>query len=570
MDGATSSLSPFQPASEPLAAPMPRSPAGWLPFLWSRVLFAGAEEPAGPWRWRSLLILLAVPAVLLYPCLSFHLFEPDESRYAEIPREMLLRGEWVVPYLQGEPYLDKPPLLYWLVAASYRAFGVQVWAARLVPALAVQFCILATYFLGRRSVGERAAFAGALMLGLTPGLLGMGRLLLMDGLLTLWTTLALLTAFEAIRGPRLRWGWWLAAAAASGLGVLTKGPVALVLLVPPLWLHRRLSGSGSRAGRRGWAVFAAVLLAVTAPWFAAICLRIPAFAGQFLWQHNLHRFLAPAIHPHGVWFYLPVVLAGLFPGTLIAIPFMRFLLSGDESVARRRTPAWGFLLLAGGWCLFFFTLSAGKLPTYVLPAFPPLALALGHVLAQGRWAASRTPVVVAAACFGLFVAAHYAALPWYARYRSPMGRPEEVVRRCADLATPVVCYPRNCDSVSFYLRRDDLRNYRSKDIEDLRAFVRKHPRTVILCTHRHSLRGLHELLPPEIHVVDEVHFGLQDIPGVPRSIMRPLAVLMGETALGLCDLAVVERRDATGLPRGPHARNYPGGREKKESSPAPQ
>jgi hypothetical protein len=123
-----------------------------------------------------------------------------------------------------------------------------------------------------------------------------------------------------------------------------------------------------------------------------------------------------------------------------------------------------------------------------------------------------------------------------------MGRPAEVVRRCADPATPVVCYPRNCDSVSFYLRRDDLRSYRSKDIEDLRAFVRAHPRTVILCTHRHSLRGLHELLPPEMHIVDEVHFGLADIPGLPRPVMRPLALLMGETALGLCDVAVVERR----------------------------
>ncbi len=532
MDGATLS-----------ASPLPGAPGAWLPFLWARVLFPGAARDAvEPWQWRSLLVLLIVPAVLLYPCLSFHLFEPDESRYAEIPREMLLRGEWVVPYLQGEPYLDKPPLLYWLVGSSYRLFGVHVWAARLVPALAVHLCLLAVYFLGRRSVGERAAFVGALLLGLTPGFLGMGRLLLLDGLLTLWTTLALLTAFEAVRGPRLRWGWWLAAAAASGLGVLTKGPIALVLFIPPLWLWRRLSGTGCRAGVRGWGVFWGVVVAVTVPWFAAICLRIPAFGGQFLWQHNLHRFLAPAIHPHGVWFYVPVVLAGLFPGTLLTVPLVRFLLSGEESVARRRTPEWGFLLLAGGWCLFFFTLSACKLPTYVLPAFPPLALALGHVFGHSRWAASRAPVLVGTICFGLLAAAHYLALPWYARYRSPVGRPAEVVRLCADPATPVVCYPRNCDSVSFYLRRDDLRNYRSKDIEDLRAFVRAHPRTVILCTHRHSLRGLHELLPPEMHISDEAHFGLEDIPGLPRSLMRPLALLMGETALGLCDLAVVERR----------------------------
>ena len=113
---------------------------------------------------RSLLILLVLPALLLYVSMSFPLFEPDEGRYAEIPREMMVRGEWVVPYLQAEPYLDKPPLLYWLVTLSYRAFGTHVWAARLVPALAIHLCVLLTYLFGRRILGERAAFYGALML----------------------------------------------------------------------------------------------------------------------------------------------------------------------------------------------------------------------------------------------------------------------------------------------------------------------------------------------------------------------------------------------------------------------
>src|SRR5689334_22049318 len=124
------------------AASLPRSLADWIPFLWSRVLFPGGScRPSEPCRLASLLWLLLLPGLLLYPCLSFHLFEPDESRYAEIGREMLQRGEWVVPYLQSEPYLDKPPLLYWLIEASYLLFGVQVWAARLVPALAVHGCV---------------------------------------------------------------------------------------------------------------------------------------------------------------------------------------------------------------------------------------------------------------------------------------------------------------------------------------------------------------------------------------------------------------------------------------------
>src|SRR5437588_1188385 len=144
--------------SDPSTAPLPRSFLSCRPLAWSCVLFPAAALDRTACRWPALLLLLHLPGLLLYPCMSFYLFEPDESRYAEIPREMLQRGEWVVPYLQGEPYLDKPPLLYWLIEASYMLFGVRVWAARLVPALAVHGCVLLTYFFGRRSVGERAAF----------------------------------------------------------------------------------------------------------------------------------------------------------------------------------------------------------------------------------------------------------------------------------------------------------------------------------------------------------------------------------------------------------------------------
>jgi 4-amino-4-deoxy-L-arabinose transferase-like glycosyltransferase len=490
----------------------------------------------------GLILVLVLPAVLLYPRLDFHLLEPDESRYAEIPREMLWRGDWIVPHLNGEPYLDKPPLLYWLVGGSYQAFGLHVWAARLVPVLAVHGSILLVYFFGRRWLGGRAALYGALVLTLAPGFVSMGRLLLIDGLLAFWMTLGLFAGFETLRGERLRWGWWLTAAAACGLGILTKGPVALLLLVPPLWLQRRLAGCTLTLRPGAITAFLAIALGIALPWYVAVCLRTPDFVRHFIWEHNLMRFLAPFDHQRGVWFYGPVLLLGLLPATLLLVPFVRFLLTGDETTAGRRTPELGFLLLAGGWCVLFFTLSGCKLPTYVLPAFPPLALALGYFLAQSRWNRSRVPAIVATGAFIILALGHHVALPWYAAYRSPMGRPEEVVRFCTDPTVPVVCYPRPCDSVAFYLRRDDLRNYRSKDIEDLRDLVRRHPRIVILCTHRHSLRGLRQLLPPEVSVVDETHLGLSDIPGVPPRFMKVLARLMGETALGLCDVAVVEPR----------------------------
>jgi 4-amino-4-deoxy-L-arabinose transferase-like glycosyltransferase len=471
--------------------------------------------------------------------------------------------------LQGEPYLDKPPLLYWLIEASYAAFGVTVWAARLVPALAVHGCVLLVYFFGRRSLGERAALWGALGLGLAPGFLSMGRLLLMDSLLTLWTTLALLSAFEAVRGERLRWGWWLLASLACGLGVLTKGPVALVLLLPPLWLQSWLTGSGCRIGRAAALVFALVVLAVTLPWYIAMSLRVPAFARDFFWEHNVRRFLAPFAHEHGIWFYAPVLLGGLLPGTLLLVPFLRFLFSSDPTRAARRTVELSFLLLGGGWCVFFFTLSQCKLPTYIMPAFPPLALALGYFLVNSRWQISRLPRFTAGGAFVLLALGHHVVTPWYAAYRSPVGRPVDVRRLCADKSTTVVCYPRNCDSVAFHLGRDDLRSYRSKRIDDLRALVRLRPRTVILCTHRHSLQDLHQLLPPDVRIVEEVRLGLTDIPGVPPRLMKVLVQLMGETALGLCDIAVVEPgwRHPGAAPTMPVPEVLPGAMELSESDP---
>jgi hypothetical protein len=370
-------------------------------------------------------------------------------------------------------------------------------------------------------------------------------------LLALWATLALLAAFEAVRGERLRWGWWLLSAAACGLGVLTKGPVALVLLAPPLWLQRRLTGRGCRVGLDALAAFALLLAALTVPWYVAISQRVPGFARTFFWEHNVQRFLTGMAHQRGVWFYGPVVLAGLLPASLLALPFLRFLLSGDGAVAGRRTAELGFMLLAGGWVVAFFTASTCKLATYVLPAFPPLALALGYYLTHSRWAASRGPGLVAGAAFLVLAGGHYVVLPWYAEYRSPMHREDEVRRLCGDRDTAVACYPRNCDSVAFYLGREDLRAYRSKEIEDLRALVRARPRTVILCTHRHSLQGLRQLLPPEVCVVDEVRLELTNLPGVPKRLRRPLALLMGETALGLGDVAVVEPRRWVPFPPPP-------------------
>src|SRR5262249_15135633 len=152
------------------------------------------------------------------------------------------------------------------------------------------------------------------------------------------------------------------------------------------------------------------------------------------------RFLTPFDHQEPIWFYAPVVLGGLLPGTLLLIGFIRFLLSGEERNAERRTPQLGFLLLAGGWCLLFFTLSGSKLATYVLPAFPLLALALGSYLDSNKIMETRWPKAVAVGSLLLLALGHFILVPWYARYRSPVGRFDAVARYCADRSVPVVCY----------------------------------------------------------------------------------------------------------------------------------
>jgi 4-amino-4-deoxy-L-arabinose transferase-like glycosyltransferase len=504
----------FTQTEQPTEDLPPRTVLSWLPFLWSRVLFPGRAEPATTRCWLPLLILFLASGALLYPCLSFFLFEPDEGRYAQIPREMLTRGDWIVPTLQGEPYLDKPPLFYWLVMGCYGLFGFHEWAARLVPAVAVQGCILLSYLFGRRLLGERPAFWGGLSLALMPGFVGMGRLLVLDGVLTFWVTLSIFSAARAVDGTALGRGWWLLTAAACGLGVLTKGPVAVVLLLPPLWLYLRLGTNQVRIGKGGWLLFIGVVLAVALPWYIAVCARSPDFVRHFLLVHNFQRFVQPFDHDRPVWFYMPILLGGLVPASLLLVPFLRFLFS--ETAAAQRTPALGYLLLTAGWCVLFFSLSGCKLPTYVLPAFPPLALAFGVFLTHASW--SRSPWLRGglAAWWLVSIVGHGVALPAVARARSPMADTERMTALCGDPKVPVVCFPRHVDSVAFYLGRADFPAIRTKDMGQLLAELDKNPRTVVLFGHRSSLPSLVHFLPPHLHMVDTAPMGDCDVGVVER------------------------------------------------------
>jgi 4-amino-4-deoxy-L-arabinose transferase-like glycosyltransferase len=529
-----------------MLAPPTAWPTALLPalrLLWQRTLFPGRVAIDRRCRATSLAVLIFLPAVLLYPCLQFHLLDPDEGRYAEIPREMLARGEWVVPQLLGEPYLDKPPLLYWLIMIGYSVFGVHDWSARIVPALAVHGTILTTYLIGRNRLGERAAFRGALLLALTPGLMGMGRLLILDGLLAFWVTLGLLAGWSSLRAESAtgRAIWWKVCALACGFGVLTKGPVALVLVLPPLFIDQWLNGKRLIPhGRRGWLIFAAIAMTINLPWYVAIWIARPDFGPYFFVQHNLQRFLDPFDHIEPVWYYIPVALGGLLPGSFYLWRLLRGLFAGDASASAERSPDLGFAVLAGCWCFAFFSLSGSKLPTYILPAFPMLCLALGATSWRGNTRCFHAGVVVWTV--GL-VFVNFVALPWYAAQRSPMGAPAAELRAtCSDPESVIRCYPRECNSAAFYLGRDDLQSTRSKFVHLLIADLLTRERTVVLFTHRHSYKLLKESLPPELSVARAVSFR-RKLPG-PEWVTQ----LIGNTPWGLCDLAVIKNS----RPKGGH------------------
>ncbi|MEN1681614.1 MAG: glycosyltransferase [Planctomycetota bacterium] len=370
--------------------------AGLLRFWWSRVQFPGGESrrsdgsglaaPSGPGRrlrWmQGLLLVLA--GLLLLTGLSYPLIDRDETRYAEIPREMMVTGDWLVPQLNFKTYYDKPPLLYWACAASYSVFGVSEWAARIVPALCGVFTLSMTIAFGNRLFNHRVGLLGGVALLLSPGFLGGSRVLLIDGLLTCCVSLSVFAACEALRRGRMITGWWLVASVAVGLGCLAKGPIAIVLFLPPVVVYAWLTDRAFRPRPRHWLLFFVVVAAMTAPWLVAVSQKVPDFAYQFFYRHNVERF-GGAFHAKPVWFFLPVLLLGGFPCSLLTFHCLGYLASREESVRRRRTPQLGLLVLWALWCLAFFSASSCKLPMYILPAAPAMALVLAKYLDDLLW-----------------------------------------------------------------------------------------------------------------------------------------------------------------------------------------
>jgi dolichol-phosphate mannosyltransferase len=330
--------------------------------------------------WACFFALGLLAGGILYPKLSYPLIEPDEGRYAEISREMLTSGDWLVPQLDHEPFYDKPPLFFWLVAGSFKLLGTHEWVARLTPATATLLALLATFCFGTSMFGTRAGFLSACMLTLTIGYMELGRVIILDSLLACFVAVSLFTAYAAIRGPQLNWRWWVASAVACALAILAKGPVAFVLLCPPVVAYCWLNGCPSRPSLRNWLAYAGIASGLAAPWYLAVLIRDPRFAYHFFVEHHLARFLTAKFHEAPFWFYVPVLALGFLPWSILFPSFATFLCSRSLAVRSLRTAALGFVLLWCGWVVLFFSLSSGKLAPYMLPAAPAIALALGYFL----------------------------------------------------------------------------------------------------------------------------------------------------------------------------------------------
>lgn len=460
------------------------------------------------------ILLLAMTAALFYSRLGCELLEPEESRYAEIPRQMLEQGRFVSPVLHGEDYYQKPPLLYWLVMLSYAIFGVHDWAARLVPCTCGVLVVLLAYWWGRRAVDRTTGLIGALILCLSARFVYLGGMVAMDSLLCLCVTAALALAHLAMIEKRL--AWWLLSALACGLGILTKGPVAAALVVVPVGVWMQIDRHRLGFRWNWWIGYLLMSLATALPWYVAAALRAPGAAGDFFWLHNIVRYLTPFDHEKPAWFYVPGLLVGMLPWSLLLI------LMGRDWIRRLRMPASlcaagrdgdrvngasTFFMIAFAWCLLFFSLSGCKRAAYILPAFPLLALTLGTYLVQAnplriwrRWAWGFACV------FAILLFASVMLLPQYHRRFGMRGQVEEQAGVARDM--PVVCLPKCWDSVSFYLQRDVT-------VAKEKSLAKTVPALVFVKREK-ALEGMLRVLPEDWEFVPRGHERKNVVVGVLR------------------------------------------------------
>gem|GEM_PF-5193295 len=360
------------------------------------------EVSAGmtPREWKHLALVILIACFTLgWGISSRPLYHSDESRYAQIGWWMWESGDWIVPRLEGSPYIDKPPLFVWLIAGAIGLFGHGNLAPRLIPFLSSIAIVPMVYFFGRRAWSHSAGLWSAAVWATSGLALGLGRGVAPDMLLGACTTGSVYFFWRALEtGRGAIYGWVLAA-----LGFLTKGPVAF--LVPALaglgyWiLHRRFS-----LRRVDFWAGLPVCFLILAPWAYATWEACPQFFERFFINQNLGGFKGEVHHPQPFWATAVYAFVGMAPWSILILP------AAIRDRAFWKEPFVRFLLFWALAIVFFFTLSKAKLATYVIPAMPALALVCGALISRstgGRWdAVPAFGLALAGAAGAVLVAIH--------------------------------------------------------------------------------------------------------------------------------------------------------------------
>lgn len=330
-------------------------------------------------RWGLPLLLGVFLLAYLLPLGSHGLWIPDETRYAQISQGMLLSGDWVSPHFMGLRYFEKPAAGYWVIAASQALFGQNLFGVRFASALSMGLSVLLCFLIARRLWNEpRKSFACALLYMSFTVVAGQAGYANLDPQFTFWVSLSLVALWFALdsdrRGPRLT--GWAVLGLACGMGFMTKGFLA--------WLLPVLIALPFMIWQKRWRellvygpVAIIVAIAVSLPWALAIHSQQPDYWRFFFWHEHIRRFAGDdAQHDAPWWFYLPLLVAFSLPWVALLPSALR------QAWTTRGQVRIGFLLLWLVMPLLFFSLSNGKLPSYILPCLLPLALLLGHTLAD--------------------------------------------------------------------------------------------------------------------------------------------------------------------------------------------
>jgi 4-amino-4-deoxy-L-arabinose transferase-like glycosyltransferase len=386
---------------------------------------------------RRLAALAALSLLLFLPGLwARDFWAPDEPRYAQVTRETLEDGHWLLPHLNGAPYPDKPPMFFWLAAAMGTPFGgVHEASARLVPALAALGTVLLTYAFGRRLFGEEEGFWGAMILATSGKFLWQAQWFQIDMLLTFFETAAMLLLWSAAsetREARLlspaerEKRFWMKAGAALCLAaaLLSKGPVGLIPAgVLLLWFLLRRDARGlARSGLLWCALIASALVVL---WLLAADRwgGEPYSAWNAFSRHVVERASEGMHHKRPWHYYFPNFAMGFFPWTL-------FLLAALWSPPRRHDrggESWFFLLLWFGFVFALFSAAAEKRDLYILPLYPPAALMTARFLLQHGGEFRRGATAMGALLAMLWGAAGGALLWMHLRGGLPWELPASVL-----------------------------------------------------------------------------------------------------------------------------------------------